>query len=153
MFYNVKVLEHFINPRNVGEIPDADGVGTIGDPNCGDYLQMHIKVKDGKLADIKFKLFGCPAAIGTSSITTELAMGKTLEEAYGVTEDDIVRALGGLPDQKIHCSVLGPAALRMAILDYISRTGSRTEREGSDSSAEVNESQADRACGNVAPGS
>lgn len=121
MFYSEKVLDHFLNPRNVGEIPDADGVGTIGDPRCGDYLKMSIKVKDGRLVDVKFKLCGCPAAIGTSSVTTELAIGKTLEEAYQISDDDIIKALGGLPDQKIHCSVLGPAALRLAILDCISR--------------------------------
>jgi len=125
MFYSEKVLDHFLNPRNVGEIPDADGVGTIGDPRCGDYLKMSIKVKDGRLVDVKFKLCGCPAAIGTSSVTTELAVGKTLEEAYQVCDDDIIRALGGLPDQKIHCSVLGPAALRLAILDYISKAKKR----------------------------
>lgn len=120
--YTEKVLDHFLNPRNVGEIPNADGVGTIGDPSCGDYLRVYIKVKDGRLVDVKFKLFGCPAAIGTSSITTELAMGKTLKEAWGITEDDVIKALGGLPDEKIHCSVLGPAALRLAILDYASKS-------------------------------
>lgn len=126
MFYNEKVLEHFLNPRNVGEIPDADGVGTIGDPTCGDYLRVFIRVKDGRLVDVKFKLYGCPAAIGTSSVTTELARGKTLEEAYQIAEEDIIKALGGLPDQKIHCSVLGPAALRLAILDYVSKSRPQT---------------------------
>jgi len=122
MFYTEKVLDHFLNPRNVGEIPDADGVGTIGDPSCGDYLRVYIKVKDGRLEDVKFKLVGCPAAIGTSSVTTELAMGKTLKEAWRITEEDVIKSLGGLPDEKIHCSVLGPTALRLAILDYISKS-------------------------------
>ncbi|HXL03525.1 MAG: iron-sulfur cluster assembly scaffold protein [Firmicutes bacterium] len=121
MFYNEKVLEHFFNPKNIGEIEDADGVGIIGDPECGDCIKVYIKVKDRRLADVKFKVYGCPAAIGTSSITTELAIGRTLEEAYQIGEEDVVRALGGLPDQKIHCSVLCPAALRLAILDYISK--------------------------------
>ena len=121
MFYNEKVLEHFFNPKNIGEIEDADGVGIIGDPECGDCIKVYIKVKDRRLADVKFKVYGCPAAIGTSSLTTELAIGRTLEEAYQIGEEDVVRALGGLPDQKIHCSVLCPAALRLAILDYISK--------------------------------
>jgi nitrogen fixation NifU-like protein len=121
MFYNEKTLEHFFDPKNIGEIEDADGIGTIGDPECGDCIKVYIKVKDRRLVDVKFKVYGCPAAIGTSSITTELAIGKPIEEAYQIGEEDVVRALGGLPDQKIHCSVLCPAALRLAILDYISR--------------------------------
>ena len=121
MFYNDKVLEHFFDPKNIGEIPDADGVGTIGDPACGDCIKVYIKVEDRRITDIKFKVYGCPAAIGTSSITTEIAMGKTLDEAYQIDDEDVIRALGGLPDQKIHCSVLCPAALRLAILDYVSK--------------------------------
>ncbi|MCR4403642.1 MAG: iron-sulfur cluster assembly scaffold protein [Firmicutes bacterium] len=124
-YYNEKVLEHFLNPRNVGEIPDADGVGMIGDPSCGDYLKIFIKVDNGRLVDVKFKLYGCPAAIGTTSVTTELAMGRTLAEAYQISDEDVLKALGGLPDQKIHCSVLGPAALRLAILDCISKAKKR----------------------------
>ncbi len=121
MFYNEKVLEHFFDPKNIGEIEDADGVGVIGDPECGDCIKVYIKVKDRRIDDVKFKVYGCPAAIGTSSITTELAKGKLVEEAYQIGEEDVVGALGGLPDQKIHCSVLCPAALRLAILDYVSK--------------------------------
>lgn len=120
--YTDKVIEHFLNPRNVGRIADPDGVGTLGDPSCGDYLRIYIKVNDNRIVDIKFEIFGCPAAIATSSVLTELAKGKTLEEALEITDLEIVRALGGLPDPKIHCSNLGAAALHRAILDYSVRS-------------------------------
>lgn len=120
--YSQKVIDHFLNPRNVGEIPDADGIGTMGDTSCGDYLQVFIKIKDNRLSDVKFKVFGCPAAIATSSIMTELAIGKTLEEGLQLSDQDIVEALGDLPDVKIHCSNLGAGALHDAIMDYILRS-------------------------------
>ena len=116
--YSEKVMEHFRNPRNMGEIPDADGVGTVGNPVCGDLMTMYIKVKDNNIADIKFKTFGCGAAIATSSMTTELAKGKTLKEALKITRKDVADALEGLPPVKMHCSNLAADALHAAIEDY-----------------------------------
>ena len=112
------VIEHFMCPRNTGEMDDADSVGIVGDPDCGDALTIYIKVKDGIITKISFLVYGCIGAIATSSMTTELAKGKTLEEAYQITEDDIVKALGGLPEHKLHCSVLGPEALKKAIDNF-----------------------------------
>ena len=112
------VLDHFQNPRNTGSMENPDGEGTCGEPGCGDYLTIFIKVNDNIITDIRFLVYGCVAAIATSSVTTELAKGKTLDEAYKITEDDIVGALEGLPDYKMHCSVLGAAALKKAIEDY-----------------------------------
>lgn len=120
--YSQKVLEHFINPHNVGEIPDADGIGLVGDSSCGDYLKIYIKVADGILVDVKFLVFGCPAAIATSSMLTDLAKGLKLEEALKLTDMDIIVALGGLPDPKIHCSNLGAEALHKAIEDYLAKS-------------------------------
>ncbi|MBC7340123.1 MAG: iron-sulfur cluster assembly scaffold protein [Firmicutes bacterium] len=117
--YAEKVIDHFLNPRNVGCIPEADGVGTLGDPSCGDYLRIYIKVRDGRLDDVKFEVFGCPAAIATSSILTEMVKGKTLEEALQVTDQDVAAELGGLPEWKLHCSNLGAEALHQAIRDYL----------------------------------
>lgn len=117
--YSEKVLEHFRNPRNVGEIPDADGVGTVGNPVCGDLMTIMIKVKDDVIEDIKFKTFGCGAAVATSSMTTELAKGKSIREALKITRKVVADALGGLPPQKMHCSNLASDALRMAITDYL----------------------------------
>ena len=116
--YTDKVMDHFKNPRNVGEIKDADGVGTVGNPVCGDMMTMYIKVKDGKIADVKFKTYGCGAAIATSSMTTELAMGKTVDEAEQITRQNVADALDGLPPVKMHCSNLASDALREAIKDY-----------------------------------
>jgi nitrogen fixation NifU-like protein len=116
--YSDKVMEHFRNPQNMGEIPDADGVGTVGNPVCGDLMTMYIKVKDNRVADIKFKTFGCGAAIATSSMTTELARGKTLEEAMKITRANVAQELGGLPPVKMHCSNLAADALHAAIEDY-----------------------------------
>jgi len=116
--YSEKVMEHFRKPRNMGEIPDADGVGTVGNPVCGDLMTMYIKVKDNNIADIKFKTFGCGAAIATSSMTTELAKGKTLKEALKITRKDVADALEGLPPVKMHCSNLAADALHAAIKDY-----------------------------------
>jgi nitrogen fixation NifU-like protein len=119
--YTEKVMEHFKNPRNMGEIPDADGVGTVGNPVCGDLMTIYIKVKDNRLEDIKFKTFGCGAAIATSSMTTELAKGKTLEEGLKITRADVADSLGGLPPVKMHCSNLAADALHAAIEDYYKR--------------------------------
>lgn len=116
--YTEKVKEHFFHPRNVGEIKDADGIGTVGNPVCGDVMTIYIKVKDGRIADIKFKTYGCAAAIASSSIATEMVKGKTLEEAMKLTRDDVANELGGLPAIKMHCSNLAADALREAIKDY-----------------------------------
>lgn len=116
--YSEKVKDHFLNPRNVGFINSPDGVGTLGDPSCGDYLRIYIRVRNNCIANIKFEIHGCPAAIATSSILTEVAKGKSLEEARKITDEDIVRALGGLPDPKVHCSNLGAKALQLAINNY-----------------------------------
>ncbi len=118
MVYNDKVMDHFKNPRNVGEIKDADGVGQVGNPRCGDIMKMYIKVKDGIIEDIKFKTFGCGAAIATSSAATERVKGKTLKEALSISNSDIIKELGGLPPQKVHCSVLAEEAIESAIRDY-----------------------------------
>jgi nitrogen fixation NifU-like protein len=114
-------MEHFRNPRNMGEIPDADGVGTVGNPICGDLMTIYIKVKDGRLEDIKFKTFGCGSAIATSSMITELAKGKTLEEGMKITRANVADSLGGLPPVKMHCSNLAADALHAAIEDYYKR--------------------------------
>ncbi len=116
--YTDIVMDHFTNPRNVGVLTDADGVGKEGNPLCGDIMEMFIKVQDGRISDIKFRTFGCGAAIATSSIATEMALGKTLEEAAAMTRSEIATALGGLPSSKMHCSNLAADALRKAIRDY-----------------------------------
>lgn len=116
--YTEMVKDHFFNPRNVGEIKDADGVGTVGNPTCGDVMTIYIKVKDEIIIDIKFKTFGCAAAIATSSILTGMAKGKMLDEALKITRDDVANELGGLPAIKLHCSNLAADALREAIKDY-----------------------------------
>jgi nitrogen fixation NifU-like protein len=119
--YTEKVMEHFRNPRNMGEIPNADGVGTVGNPVCGDLMTIYIKVKDNKLEDVKFKTFGCGAAIATSSMITELAKGKTLDEAMKITRGDVADSLGGLPPIKMHCSNLAADGLHAAIQDYLKK--------------------------------
>jgi nitrogen fixation protein NifU and related proteins len=121
--YSDKVMDHFMHPRNVGEIADADGVGEVGNPVCGDMMSFYIKVKDDKLSDIKFKTFGCGAAIAVSSMVSEMAMGKTLEEAMKITPQSVADELEGLPKQKFHCSNLGAQALHKAIEDYESKKG------------------------------
>ena len=121
MFYSPEILEHFSNPRNVGEIPDASGVGTIGDPECGDTLKIWIKVEDEHIADVKFKCLGCPAAIATTSAFTEHIKGMHLNEAVEVDAEKVEELVGGLPEVKRHCSVLGPAALYNAAIDYVFR--------------------------------
>lgn len=120
--FSDKVIEHFMSPRNIGSMPDADGIGNGGDPSCGDSLTIYIKVKNNIVSDISFLVFGCVAAIATSSMTTELVKGKTLEEALKLTDTDITEALGGLPENKLHCSVLGASALKNAIENYRSKT-------------------------------
>ncbi|MEM3880631.1 MAG: Fe-S cluster assembly scaffold protein NifU [Candidatus Bathyarchaeia archaeon] len=127
--YSEKVMEHFRNPRNMGEIQDADGVGTVGNPVCGDMMTIYIKVKDNRIDDIKFKTFGCGAAIATSSMITELAKGKTLEEALKITRKDVADALEGLPPVKMHCSNLAADALKAAIENYYKKQKSREERK------------------------
>jgi len=116
--YTELVKDHFFNPRNVGEIKDADGVGTVGNPKCGDVMTIYIKVKDDRIIDIKFKTYGCAAAIASSSIATELVKGKTLEEAMRLTRDNVANELGGLPAVKMHCSNLAADALHEAIKNY-----------------------------------
>ena len=116
--YSEKVLDHFKNPRNVGELEDADAEGTVGNPVCGDMMTMYIKVKDDRIEDVKFKTFGCGAAIATSSMTTELAKGKTLDEALEISRKDVADALDGLPPVKMHCSNLAADALHEAINSY-----------------------------------
>ena len=116
--YSEKVMQHFKNPKNVGEIKDADGIGKVGNPRCGDVMYVYIKVKDNKIKDIKFKTFGCVAAIATTSIMTEIAKGKTLEEAEKLSNKDVAKALEGLPPLKTHCSNLAADALHEAIKDY-----------------------------------
>jgi nitrogen fixation NifU-like protein len=120
--YTDKVMEHFKNPRNMGEIPNADGVGTVGNPVCGDLMTMYIRVKDDRIEDVKFKTYGCGAAIATSSMTTELAKGKTLDEAMKITRASVADSLGGLPKVKMHCSNLAADALHAAIEDYREKT-------------------------------
>ena len=118
LFYNEMVIDHFSNPRNVGEMPDADGYALVGDPSCGDQMKLWITVKEGRISDIKFKSFGCPGAIATSSMATVLTLGKTLAEAKLLTDDDVILALGGIPENKRHCSLMGVNALLAAIYDY-----------------------------------
>ncbi len=121
--YSEKVMEHFMNPRNVGEIEDADGIGEVGNPVCGDMMTFYIKVDDNRLSDVKFKTFGCGAAIAVSSIASEMAMGKTLEEARKITPALVAQELEGLPKNKLHCSNLGAQALNKAIDDYLKKQG------------------------------
>jgi nitrogen fixation NifU-like protein len=119
--YNEKVMQHFINPQNVGEIKDADGIGEVGNPVCGDMMTFYIKVKDNKLEDVKFKTFGCGAAIAVSSMVSQIAKGKTIEEALKITNKDVADELGGLPKNKLHCSNLGADALHAAIKNYLNK--------------------------------
>jgi nitrogen fixation NifU-like protein len=119
--YSERVMDHFTNPRNVGDMADADGVGTVGNPTCGDAMKIYIKVKDGRIIDAKFKTFGCGAAIAVSSMVTEMVKGKTLDEALAISKEAVANELGGLPPQKMHCSNLGADALKQAIEDYRSK--------------------------------
>ena len=117
--YSEKVMDHFSNPRNVGEIPDANGVGTVGNAKCGDIMKMYLKVKNGVIEDVKFKTFGCGAAIATSSMATEMVKGKTLEEALKLTNKAVAEALDGLPPVKMHCSLLAEESIHAAVEDYM----------------------------------
>jgi nitrogen fixation NifU-like protein len=121
--YSTKVMEHFMNPQNVGQIEDPSGVGDVGNPTCGDIMRLFIKVEDGIITDAKFMTFGCGAAIATSSMVTEMVKGKTIEEALQISNRTVTEALGGLPKVKMHCSVLSEQALRSAINDYYERQG------------------------------
>jgi len=118
IMYSKKVMEHFMSPRNVGEIKNADGIGEIGNPVCGDMMTFYIKVKDNKIDDVKFKTFGCGAAIAVSSMVSEMAKGKTLDEALKISNKNVAKELGGLPKNKLHCSNLGADALHKAIENY-----------------------------------
>ena len=123
MLYSEKVMDHFRNPRNVGEIADADGVGEVGNAKCGDIMKMYLKIEDGVIVDVKFETFGCGSAIATSSMATELIKGKKVEEALTLTNQAVVEALDGLPAHKLHCSVLAEEAIRAAVKDYYDRQG------------------------------
>lgn len=129
MDYSDKVIDHYTNPRNVGKIEDASGIGEVGNPVCGDIMKMFIKVENNVITDVKFKTFGCGAAIATSSISTEMIIGKTLEEALALKNSDVVKALDGLPPVKIHCSLLAEEAIHLAIADYYRKEGKMTEDE------------------------
>ena len=121
--YSEKVMDHFTNPRNVGEMPDANAVGRVGNPVCGDIMQIYLKIEDDVVKDASFKTFGCGAAIATSSMATELVKGKTIEEALKVTNKAVAEALDGLPPVKMHCSVLAEEGIKSAIADYYKRQG------------------------------
>ena len=123
MLYSEKVLDHFSNPRNVGEIEDADGVGEVGNAKCGDIMKMYLKIDKGIISDVKFKTYGCGAAVATSSMATELIKGKPVEDALKLTNAAVVEALDGLPQVKIHCSVLAEQSIKSALSDYYTRQG------------------------------
>lgn len=129
MEYSEKVIEHCTNPRNVGKIDDASGIGEVGNPVCGDIMKMFIKVENNIITDVKFKTFGCGAAIATSSVSTELIKGKTVEDALKLTNKEVVNELGGLPPVKLHCSVLAEEAIKSAIADYYRKEGKLSEEE------------------------
>lgn len=123
MLYSDKVLDHFTNPRNVGEISDADGIGEVGNAKCGDIMKMYLKINGETIEDVKFKTFGCGAAIATSSMATEMIKGKTIQDALKLTNKAVMEALDGLPQSKIHCSVLAEQAIKSALSDYYTRKG------------------------------
>ncbi len=127
--YSEKVMDHFENPRNVGEIPDANGVGTVGNAKCGDIMRMYLKVENGVIEDVKFKTFGCGAAIATSSMATEMVKGKTLKEALQLTNKAVAEALDGLPPVKMHCSLLAEQAIHAAVEDYLKNHPEETPEE------------------------
>jgi nitrogen fixation NifU-like protein len=126
--YNPTVMDHFMNPRNMGDIRDADGVGEVGAAACGDIMKISLKIRDGKIEDARFKTFGCGSAIASSSMATELIKGRTIEEAMTFSNQEVVTALGGLPPVKIHCSVLAEEALKAALEDYVKRHPELAER-------------------------
>ena len=127
--YSEKVMDHFQNPRNVGKLDDADGIGEVGNAKCGDIMRMYIKVDDGVITDVKFNTFGCGSAIATSSMATELIKGKPIEEALELSNKAVVEALDGLPAYKLHCSVLAEQAVRAAVIDYYEKNGIPYDKE------------------------
>ena len=127
--YSEKVMDHFENPRNVGEIPDANGVGTVGNAKCGDIMRMYLKVENGIIEDVKFKTFGCGAAIATSSMATEMVKGKTIKEALQLTNKAVAEALDGLPPVKMHCSLLAEEAIHAAVEDYLKNHPEETPKD------------------------
>ncbi len=129
MLYSEKVMDHFQNPRNVGKMEDADGVGEVGNAKCGDIMKMYIKVDKGRITDVKFNTFGCGSAIATSSIATEMIKGKRIEEALQLSNKAVVEALDGLPAHKVHCSVLAEEAVKAAVKDYYDKNGIEYDRE------------------------
>lgn len=126
--YSDIVMDHFMHPRNVGEIPDADGVGQVGNAKCGDIMKMYLKIRDNVIQDVKFETFGCGSAIASSSMATEMIKGKTVDEALAVTNRQVVDALGGLPAHKLHCSVLAEESIKSAVKDYYDRNGIAYDR-------------------------
>jgi len=139
--YSEKVMDHFMNPRNVGEFKDPDGVGRVGNPVCGDIMEFQIKVEDDRIADVKFKTFGCGAAIAVSSMVSEMAKGKTLDEAMMITNKAVAKELDGLPKNKLHCSNLGADALHKAIKDYRKKRGELVEEESEAEEVEAHEEE------------
>jgi len=129
MEYTNKVMDHYANPRNVGKIEDASGVGEVGNAKCGDIMKMYLNIEKDAITDVKFKTFGCGAAIASSSVATEMLIGKTIDEALKLTNKDVVSELGGLPSAKLHCSVLAEEAIRLAIADYYRKQGKMSEKE------------------------
>lgn len=127
--YSEKVVEHYTNPRNVGEIENADGIGEVGNPICGDVMKIYLKIENEIIKDVKFKTYGCGAAIAASSVTTEMIKGKTIKEALEITNEQVVEELGGLPPIKLHCSVLAEEAIKIAIADYYKKQGELSEVE------------------------
>jgi len=127
MLYTEEVMDHFMNPRNVGTLEDASGVGEVGNAKCGDIMKIYLKIEDDRIEDVKFNTFGCGSAIASSSIATEMIKGKTIDEALSLSNKEVVDALGGLPAHKIHCSVLAEEAVKAAIQDYYDRNKSATE--------------------------
>lgn len=151
--YNDTVMQHFMNPHNVGEIENADGIGTYGSPVCGDMMQISIKVEDDKIVDAKFKTFGCGSAIASSSIATDMIVGKTIEEALAVTNKQIIDELGGLPPVKVHCSVLADHAIKSAIYDYAQKHGKTYKGlEGFDPNADEDDDDVEEESGCSAGG-
>lgn len=129
--YTEKLMQLFMNPKNVGRIEDADGIGEVGNPICGDVMKIYLKIEDDRIVDVKFETFGCAAAIATSSMVTELVKGKTIEEALKVSNKDVAEALGGLPPQKVHCSLLAEEGIKAAVDDYLAKKD-RIKREASE---------------------
>ncbi len=135
--YTEKVMEHFTNPRNVGVIENADGVGEVGNVKCGDIMKIYLKIEDEVITDVKFKTFGCGSAVASSSVATELIKGKTVKEALNLSNKEVISELGGLPTVKIHCSVLAEQAIKAAVYDYAQKTGKEYEElEGFDPDAD-----------------